>query len=149
MLAVPAPAVRLAGLEEAVDSVGAASDLAFHFATAMFATEAFAVRSGVAARHGARLLLPLLPAAVCATMLGSWCCRGGASIDLAPSIRTMPSATAACNSTSLAALDLAHFDLAAAMPATQSSCFNIRFAIVKRADLFGAMLFAQPIFHST
>ena len=120
MLAVTAPAVRLAGLEKAVTLAGAASDLAFlsNVATTMFATEALASRGGGAARHGARLLLP---AAVCDAMLESLSCRGGASINLAPPMRTMPDATATCLSTSLAALNLAHFGLAAAMPGTQSS----------------------------
>jgi len=119
VLAVTAPAVRLAGLEKAVHLVGAACDLAFLFATAMFKAEAFAMRGGGAARHGARL--PLLPAAVCDAMLKPWCCRGGASINLAPSMRTMPGATTTCLSKRLAALNVAHFGPAAAMPATQSS----------------------------
>ena len=147
MLAVTSPAVRLAGLEKAVDLVGAACDLAFIFAAAMFDTEAFAIRGGGAARHGARL--PLLPAAVCDAMLESLSCRGGASINLAPPIRTMPSATATCVSTTLAALNVAHFRAATAMPGTQSSCVSIRFAIVKRAEAVGAMLRAEAVFEST
>ena len=145
MLAVPPPAVRLAGLEKAVHPVGAACDLAFLFATAMFKAEAFAMRGGGAARHGARL--PLLPAAVCGAMLEPLSCRGGASINLAPPKGAMPSATAACNSTSLATLNVAHFG--AAMTATQSSCFSSSRAIVKRAEAVGTVLFAQPIFDST
>ena len=119
MLAVPTPAVLLAGLEKAVTLVGAACDLAFIFAAAMFAAKAFAIRGGGAARHGARLLL--LPAAVCDAMLEPLCCRGGAPINLAPPIRTMPFATTACLSKRLAALNVAHFLVAATMPATQSS----------------------------
>ena len=146
MLAVTAPAVLLAGLQKAVDLVGAACNLAFIFAAAVFATEAFAVRGGGAARHRAR---PLLPAAVCDAMLEPCSCWGSASINLAPPIRTMPDATAACNSTSLAALNVAHFRAAATMPGTQSSCFGGSRAIVKRADLFGAMLRAEAVFDST
>ena len=145
MLAVTAPAVLLAGLEKAVHLVGAACDLAFIFAAPVFAAEAFAVRGGGAARHGARPLL--LPATVCDAMLEPLSCRGGASITLAPPIGTMPTATATCNSKSLAALNVAQFGAAAAMSATQSSCFNIRFAIVKRAEAVGAMLNAQGVFH--
>ena len=145
MLAVTGPAVRLTGLEKAVAFAGAACDLAFIFATAMFAAEAFAVGSGGAARHGARFLL--LPATVCGAMLEPLSCRGGASINLAPAMRTMPSALSTCLSKRLATLNVAHF-LATAMPATQSSCFSIRFAIVKRAEAVGAMLRAQPIFES-
>ena len=147
MLAVTAPAVRLAGLEKAVTLVGAASDLAFLFATAMFTAETPCIRGGVAARHGARPLL--LPAAVCDAMLEPWCCRGDASINRAPPIRTMPNATATCLSKRLAALNVAHFGPAAAMPATQSSCNSIRFAIVKRAEAVGAMLRAEAVFDST
>ena len=62
-------------------------------------------------------------------------------------IGAMPSATAACNSTSLATLNVAHFR--AAMTATQTSCVSIRFAIVKRAEAVGAVLLAQAIFDST
>ena len=149
MLAVPAPAVLLAGLEKAVHLVGAACDLACTIAAAVFTTETPLTRVGGATRHGARLLLLLLPAAVCEAMLESSCCRGGASITLAPAMRTMPSATTACFSKRLAALNVAHFGAAAAMSATQSSCISIRFAIIKRADLFGTMLFAQAIFDST
>ena len=65
--------------------------------------------------------LLLLPAAVCDAMLESMCCRGGASIDLAPAIRTMPIAPAACSSRSIATLNVAHFRAATAMPCTQSS----------------------------
>ena len=119
MLAVPTPAVSPAGLEKAVHLVGAASNLAFTIAAAMFAVEAFASRGGGAARHGARPLL--LPAAVCGAMLEPLCCRGGASITLAPPKGAMPSATAASKSTSLAALNVAHFGPAAAMSGTQSS----------------------------
>ena len=119
MLAVTAPAVRLAGLEKAVHYVGAASDPAFTIAAAVFTTEAVAVRSGGAARHGARPLL--LPAAVCDAVLEPLCCRGGASINLAPAIRTMPSATATGMSKRLAAINVAHFRAATAMSATQSS----------------------------
>ena len=108
-----------AGLEKAVTLAGAACDPAFIIAAAVFATEALAARGGGAARHGARL--PLLPATVCDAMLESFRCRGGASINLAPTKRTMPSATAACNSTSLTALNVAHFGPATAMPDTQSS----------------------------
>ena len=149
MLAVTAPAVRLAGLEKAVTLVGAACDLAFLTATmaTMFPTEALRLRRGGAARHGARL--PLLPAAVCGAMREPLSCRGRASINFAPSIRTMPDATATGSSKSLAALNVAHFGPATAMPATQSSCFSIRFAIVKRAEAVGAMLNAQAIFDST
>ena len=147
MLAVTGPAVRLAGLEKAVHFVGAACDLAFTIAAAMFAAEAFTSRGGGAARHGARLLL--LPAAVCDAMLEPLSCRGGASINLAPAIRTVPSAPAAGMSKSLAALNVAHFGAATAMSHTQSSCFSIRFAIVKRAEAVGAMLRAEPIFDST
>ena len=147
MLAVPPPAVRLAGLEKAVQLAGAACDLAFTIAAAVFTTEAFAIRGGGAARHGARL--PLLPAAVCDAMLEPSCCRGGAPITLAPSIRTMPSATTTCLSKSLAALDVAHFRAGTAMSGTQSSCFSIRFAIVKRAEAVGAVLFTQAVFDST
>ena len=110
MLAVPAPAVRLADLEKAVHLVGAANDPAFIFATAMFDTKTLAVRSGDAARYGARLLL--LP-----TAAG---CRGGASINFAPAVRTMPDATATCLGTSLAALNVAHFEAATAMPDTKN-----------------------------
>ena len=119
MLAVPTPAVSPAGLEKAVHLVGAASNPAFTIAAAMFAAEAFASIGGGAARHGARPLL--LPAAVCDAMLEPLCCRGGASINLAPSIRTVSTATAACMSKSLAALNVAQFGAAAAMSATQSS----------------------------
>ena len=119
MLAVAAPAVLLAGLEKAVTLVGAARDPAFFFAAAVFVTEALALREGGAARHGARL--PLLPAAVCDAMLEPLCCRGGASINLAPAIRTMLSATTTSLSTSLAALNVAYFRAATAMPDTQSS----------------------------
>ena len=119
MLAVPASAVRRAGLEKAVHLVGAARDSTFIFAAAVFDAEAFATRGGGAARHGARLLL--LPAAVCDAMLEPFSCWGGASIILAPPEGTMPSATAACKSTRLAALNVAHFGLATAMSATQSS----------------------------
>ena len=119
MLAVTAPAVLLAGLEKAVTLVGAACDSTFIFTTAVFAAEAFAIRGGGAARHGARLLR--LPAAVCDAMLESVSCRGGASLYLALPIRTMPSAAAACNSKHLAALNVAHFRAAAAMSDTQSS----------------------------
>ena len=72
MLAVTAPAVRRAGLEKAVTLVGAASDLAFTIATAVFTAEALASRGGGAARHGARL--PLLPATVCDAMLEPLSC---------------------------------------------------------------------------
>ena len=122
MLAVPTPAVSLAGLEKAVHLVGAASNPAFTIAAAMFAAEAFASICGGAARHGARPLL--LPAAVCGAMLEPLCCRvnrGGASINVAVPLGTMPSATITCLGTSLAALDVAHFRAATAMPATQSS----------------------------
>ena len=107
-----------AGLEKAVTLVGAACDLAFIF-TAMFVTETLAIRGGGAARHGARP--PLLPAAVCDAMLEPLCCRGGASINLAPTIGTMPNATATSLSTSLAALNVAYFGLATAMSDTQPS----------------------------
>ena len=117
MLAVTAPAVRLAGLEKAVTFVDTASDLAFIFAAAMFATEAFATRGGGTVRHGARL--PLLPAVVCDALLEPLRCWGGASINRAPSKGTMPSATTTSLSRHLAALNVAHFR--AAMPATQSS----------------------------
>ena len=137
----------LAGLENAVTLAGAASDPAFIFTTAVFAAEALAVRRGGAARHGARLLL--LPAAVCDSMLEPLCCRGGASVSLAPPIGTMPFATATCSSTSLAALNVAHFGAATAMSATQSSCASIRFAIVKRAEAVGAVLFAETVFDGT
>ena len=137
----------LAGLENAVTLVGAASDRAFLSAATVFTTEAFASRGGGAARHIARPLL--LPAAVFEAMLESLCCRGGASINLAPPMRTMPTATAACNSASLAALNVAHFRAGTAMYVTQSSCNSIRFAIVKRAEAVGAMLVAQAIFDST
>ena len=147
MLAVPAPTVRPAGLEKAVDLVLAACDPAFFFAAAMFAAEAFTSRGGGAARHGARL--PLLPAAVCDAVLEPLSCRGGASINLAPAIRTVPSAPAAGMSKSLAALNVAHFGAATAMPATQSSCYRIRFAIVKRAEAVGAMLRAEAVFNGT
>ena len=116
MLAVTAPAVRLAGLEKAVHLVGAASHLAFLFPAAVFTTEAFAIRGGGAARHGARL-----PAAVFEAILEPLSCRGGASINLAPAMRTMSSATATGTNTSLAALNVAHFGLATSMPGTQSS----------------------------
>ena len=119
MLAVPTPAVSPAGLEKAVHLVGAASNLAFTIAAAMFAAEAFASRGGGAARHGARPLL--LPAAVCGAMLEPLCCRGGASINVAPPLGTMSSATTTCLGTSLAALNVAHLRAATAMPATQSS----------------------------
>ena len=144
MLAVTSPAVRLAGLEKAVTLVGAACDPAFFFATPMLDTKAPASRGGGAARHRARL--PLLPAAVCDAMLEPCSCWGSASINRAPPIGTMPTATAACLSTSLAACNVAHFLVAAAMPATQSSCYSIRFAIVKRAEAFGAMLNAKAVF---
>ena len=147
MLAVTTPAVHLAGLEKAVTVVGAACDPAFIIAAAVFNAEALASRGGDAARHGARPLL--LPAAVCDAMLEPLCCRGGASINLAPSIRTKPEATVTGMSKSLAALNLAHFGLATAMSDTQSSCVSSSRAIVKRADLFGTMLFAQAIFDST
>ena len=147
MLAVTASAVLLAGLEKAVHLVNAACDQSFTIAAAMFATEALALNSSSAARHGARL--PLLPAAVFEAMLESSLCRCGASINLAPSMRTMPAATAACTSKSLAALNVAHFGLATAMSATQSSCCSIRFAIVKRAEAVGTMLAAQAVFDGT
>ena len=121
MLAVTAPAVRLAGLEKAVHLVGTASDLAFLFAAAVFTTEALPVRRGGAARHGARLPLLLLPATVFGAMLESLCCRGGASINFAPPIRTVLSAAATGMSKSLAALNVAHFRVAAAMSDTQFS----------------------------
>ena len=148
MQPVTAPAVLLAGLERAIHLVGAACDPTFlsSIATAMFVTEPLALRDGDAARHGARLLL--LPATVCDAMLEPLSCRGGASITLAPPKGTMPSAPVACFSKSLAALDVAHFGLAAAMPDTQSSCVSSSITIVKRADLFGAMLIAQAIFDS-
>ena len=147
MLAVPTPAVSPAGLQKAVHLVGAASNPAFTIAAAMFAAEAFASRGGGAARHGARLLL--LPAAVCDAMLEPLCCRGGASINLAPAMRTMPDATPTRLSKSLADLNVAHFDAATAMSLTQSSCFSIRFAIVKRAEAVGAMLRAEAVFDGT
>ena len=146
MLAVPAPTVRAAGLEKAVTVVGAASDTACTIAAAVFTTETPLTRGGGAARHGARLLL--LPATVFDAMLEPSCCRGGASINLAPTIGTMPNATATSLSTSLAALNVAHFGLATAMSDTQPSYVCSSCAIVKRADLFGAMLLAQPIFDS-
>ena len=146
MLALTGPAVRLAGLEKAVTLVGAACDPAFLSAAAVFGTEAFASRGGGAARHGARLLL--LPPAVCDAMLESSCCRGGASINLAPAMRTMSDATATGISKRFAALNVAYFCLAA-MPATQTSCNSIRFAIVKRAEAVGTMLNAQTVFDST
>ena len=136
--------MRLAGLENAVTVVGAARDPAFFSATAMFVTEAIALRGGGAARHGARL--PLLPAAVCEAMLEPLSCRRGASITLAPPIRTMPTATSTRLSKSLAALNVAHFR--AAMTVAQSSCYSIRFAIIKRAEAVGAMLRAETIFDS-
>ena len=147
MLAVTAPAVLWAGLEKAVTVVCASCDMAFITAAAMFDAEALALRRGGAGRHGARL--PLLPTAVCDAMLEPLCCRGGASINLAPAMRAMPSATATCLGTSLAALNVAHFGAAATMPATQSSCYRIRFAIVKRAEAVGAVLFTQAVFDST
>ena len=147
MLAVTAPAVLWAGLEKAVTVVGAACDPAFIIAAAVFNAEALASRGGDAARHGARPLL--LPAAVCDAMLEPLCCRGGASINLAPSIRTKPEATVTGMRKSLAALNLAHFGLATAMSDTQSSCVSSSRAIVKRADLFCAMLLAQAVFPST
>ena len=58
----------------------------------------------------------------------------------------MPSATAACNSKSLAALNVAHFGPATAMPETRSSFSSIRFAIIKRAEPIGAVLNAQAVF---
>ena len=118
MLAVTGPAVLLAGLEKAVTLVGAACDLAL-ITAAVFTTEAFAIRRGGAARHGARL--PLLPAAVFEAMLEPLSCRGGASINLAPAMRTMSSATSTSISASFAALDIAHFRAATAMTETQSS----------------------------
>eukprot|EP00729_Bicosta_minor_P032723 gene32723-biopygen30523 len=135
-----------ARLKEAVHLVGAACDPTFIFAAAMFDAEAFASRGGGAARHGARLLL--LPTAVFEAMLEPSCCRGGASIYLAPPIRTMPTATATCLGTSLAALDIAHFSASTAMSATQSSCVSSSRAIVKRAEAFGTMLRTQAIFPS-
>ena len=119
MLAVTAPAVLLAGIEKAIDLVGASSDLAFLSATAVFATEALAVRRGGAARHGARL--PLLPTAVFEAMLEPMSCWGGASTSLAPPIRTMPNATATGTSNRLATINIANFSASTAMPATQSS----------------------------
>ena len=141
MLAVTAPAVLLAGLEKTVTFVGAASDRAFLFATAMFTAETPCIRGGGAVRHGARLPLLLLPAAVFKAMLEPLCCRGGAPINLAPPMRTVSTATAKSFSKSLAALNVAHFRAATSMSATQSSCFSIRFAIVKRAEAVGAVLF--------
>jgi len=119
VLAVTPPAVRRAGLEKAVTVVGAASHLAFIFAAAVFTTEALALNSSSAARHGARLLL--LPAAVCVAMLEPLCCRGGAPINLAPAVSTMPATTATHFNTSLAALNVAHFLVATAVSDTQSS----------------------------
>ena len=119
VLAVTAPTVRLAGLQKAVLVVGEACNPAFLSATAVLATEAFAIRGRGAARHGAQLLLP--PAAVCYTMLKSSCCRGGAFLILAPAVSTMPSATTTGMSKRLAALNVAHFRAATAMPGTQSS----------------------------
>ena len=147
MLAVTAPAVLLARLEKAVHLVGAACNQAFTIAAAVFAAEAFAIRGGGAARHGARLLL--LPPAVCDAMLEPCSCWGSASITLAPAMRTMPDATPTRSSTSLAALNVAHFGLATAMPDTQSSCLSSSRAIVKRADLFDTVLRAEAVFDST
>ena len=147
MLAVAGPAVLLAGLQEAILLVGAECDPAILSATAMFKTEAFAIRGGGAARHGARLL-PLL-AAVFDAMLASLCCRGGASINLAPPIRTMPSATPTCMSKSRAALNVAHSGTAATMSETQSSLVSSSCASVKQADLFGNVLAAEAAFLCT
>ena len=119
MLAVPGPAVRLAGLEKAVYLVGAACDPAFTIAAAVFTTKALAARGGGAARHRSRPLLHL-PAAVFEAMLEPLCCRGGASINLAPAMRTMPDATPTHMSKSLAALNVAQFGVATAMSDTQS-----------------------------
>ena len=119
MLAVTAPAVLLAGLEKTVHFVGAASDPAFTIAAAVFITEAFTRRGGGAARHGARLLL--LPTAVCDAVLEPSCCRGGALINLALSMRAMSFATTTSISASFAALNVAHFRAATAMSDTQSS----------------------------
>jgi len=107
----PCKSKRLAALNVA--------HLRAHAAAAMFTTEAFAIRGGGAARHGARSFL--LPATVFDALLGPCSCWGRASIILAPPIRTMPTATAACNSTSLAALNVAHFLVATAVSDTQSS----------------------------
>ena len=112
----------------------------------MFPAETPCTRVGDAARHGARL--PLLPTTVCDAMLEPVSCRGGASTSLAPAVSTMPAATAVRVSNRLAAVNAAHFGLAAAMPGTQSSCVCSSRAIVKRAEAVGAMLKAQPIFDS-
>ena len=149
MLAVAGPAVRLAGVQNGrVHCVGATRDEAFILTTAMFDAETLAVSVGGAARHGARLPLRWT-AAVCVAMLEPWTSRGAASNNLAPPMRTMPSATTTGTSKSLATLNVAHFCLATAMPATQSSCCSIRFAIVKRAEAVGAMLLTQAVFDST
>ena len=92
MLAVTAPAVRLAGLEKAVHLVGAACNPAFTIAAAVFAAEVFAMSGGGAARYGARLFL--LPAAVCGAMLESLSCSSGVSINLAPCLTQRLRATA-------------------------------------------------------
>jgi len=65
----------------------------------MFTTEAPSTCTGGAARHGA-----LLPATVSDAMLEPLSCWGSASITLAPTIRTMPGATATSLSNLLAAL---------------------------------------------
>ena len=119
MLAVPTPAVLLAGLQKAVDLVGAASNLTFTIASIVLAVETPCTRGGGAARHGARLLL--LPATVCDAMLEPLCCRGGAPINLAPAVSTMSATTATHFNTSLAALNVAHFLVATAVSDTQSS----------------------------
>ena len=65
---------------------GATCDPAFAATAAVLPAESLPNTGGGAARHGARLLLPT---AVFDAMLETSCCRGGASIDLAPPVRTM------------------------------------------------------------
>ena len=148
MLTVATPAVLLAGLEKAVRLVGAASDPAFFFAAAMFATEALAVRSGGAARHGARSLL--LATAVFDAMLESTDCTGGASIELAPPMCTMLTTPISCNSTSLAALNIAYLCAATAVCCAKSSHFlGGSLAVGNQAEPFAAMLLTEAIFVCT
>ena len=106
----------------------------------MFGAETLAGRVGGAARHGARLL----STAVFAAIRRCRGCVGGASCKLARPTRAMLGADATCVRKSGTAFLLAHFTFATAVLVAPASGYDGSGAVVERADLFGAMLLANP-----
>ena len=109
--------------------------------TAVITAETLVLRFGVAARHGARLLVS---AAVFAAICRSSLCVGGASFRRAYSMSAVFNTDATCFRKRGAAFLRAHSLAAAAVLAAPASSFDGSGAIGERTALFGSMFTANP-----